>query len=325
MGARAVEAMDSLRVCHEHRIGTADEKAALDHPDDAADSFLEPRRVGDGTGEAAVEDAVAAIGDKQLARRRQARPDLGGEHLKGRSRDFHAERNDLDRHRRVRPSRSTSLAPSTMMASCRLALATIFSRSKAPPSPLIRFKVPRSTSSAPSIVRSICRCSANYDSGRPAALACAAVRSEVGMPMKRKPWRYRRARASIAKAAVEPMPSPTTMSSWTSSTAASAAARISASRSASVGNAADSWLGRARGGAGADRGYGRRVVRRAEDRRAGDDGGGACCGRLSGSRVILAAIDFDDRNEAALRAHSHEYARSWTASRARMPVRQIPG
>ena len=68
------------------------------------------------------------------------------------------------------PSRSTSLAPSTTMARRRLALATIFSRSKAPPSPLIRFRVPRSTSSAPSIVRSICRCSAKEDqrnAGRP--------------------------------------------------------------------------------------------------------------------------------------------------------------
>ena len=83
MGARAVEAMDALPVGDEHRIGAADEKAALDHPDDAADAVLEPRRVGDGAGEAAIENAVAAVGDEQVARRRQARPDLRRRTLRG--------------------------------------------------------------------------------------------------------------------------------------------------------------------------------------------------------------------------------------------------
>ncbi len=102
---------------------------------------------------------------------------------------------------------------------------------RAPPSPLIKFSVPRSTSSAPSMVRSICRCSAKELSGMPAVVARAAVSSEVGIPMTRRPWRWRWARASSAKAAVEPLPRPTTMPSSTSATAASAAARLRESRS----------------------------------------------------------------------------------------------
>jgi hypothetical protein len=68
-------------------------------------------------------------------------------------------------------NRSTSLPASTTMARRWLAAATIFSRSNAPPDPLIRFSVPRSTSSAPSIVRSICRCSLNEVSGISTAVA----------------------------------------------------------------------------------------------------------------------------------------------------------
>ncbi len=103
MGACAVEAMEPLAVRDEHRVGAADEKAALDHPDDASDAVLQPRRVGDGAGEAAVENAIAAVGDEQLTRRRQAWPDICGEHVEGRSGDFQPESNDLDRHRRVCP------------------------------------------------------------------------------------------------------------------------------------------------------------------------------------------------------------------------------
>jgi hypothetical protein len=81
----------------------------------------------------------------------------------------------------------------------RLATATIFSRSSAPSSPLIRLSVPRSTSSAPSVVRSIRRCSAKDVSGIPAAAAWAAVPSDVGMSRKRRPSRCRCARASTGR------------------------------------------------------------------------------------------------------------------------------
>src|SRR5262249_2197714 len=69
--AGAVETMDTGRIGDEDRIGPADEQAALDHPDDASNALLEPRRIGDGA-EAAVENSVAAIGDEGLARRRLA-------------------------------------------------------------------------------------------------------------------------------------------------------------------------------------------------------------------------------------------------------------
>ena len=61
------------------------------------------------------------------------------------------------------------------------AAATIFSRSSAPPRPLIRLSEPSSISSAPSIVMSSRRCSAKLVSGMPPARAWAPLRSEVGM------------------------------------------------------------------------------------------------------------------------------------------------
>ena len=71
MGMRAVEAMDAAGIGDEDRIGPADEEAAFDHPDDAPDALLQPRRIGD-RAEAAIEDAVAAVGDEGLARRASA-------------------------------------------------------------------------------------------------------------------------------------------------------------------------------------------------------------------------------------------------------------
>ncbi len=85
MGARAIEAMDAGRVGHENRIGPTDEEAAFDHPDDAPDALLQPRRIGDGA-EAAIENSVAAVGDEGLARRREAQCRLGAERLQPRLR-----------------------------------------------------------------------------------------------------------------------------------------------------------------------------------------------------------------------------------------------
>ena len=50
---------------------------------------------------------------------------------------------------------STTLLSSATMTRRAVALATIFSRSSAPPRPLMRWSVPTSTSSAPSMVRSM--------------------------------------------------------------------------------------------------------------------------------------------------------------------------
>src|SRR5262245_25051817 len=62
--------------------------------------------------------------------------------------------------------------------------------------------------------------------GMPSRRACAAVPAEVGMAAMRRPVAMRSARDSSAKAAVEPLPSPTTMPSFTSATARAAAARF---------------------------------------------------------------------------------------------------
>jgi hypothetical protein len=85
------------------------------------------------------------------------------------------------------------------------------------------------------------------------------------------------------------------MPSWTSVTAASAAARLRTSRSAPI-------EGAARRGRGADRCDGSLVVFGAENRRAGHDRPRARCRRLPRRRRVLTAIDLDYRIEAALRA-----------------------
>ena len=78
-----------------------------------------------------------------------------------------AERHDLDRHRCRSAQPSISFGSSATITSRSLAAATIFSRSRAPPRPLIRLSEPVSISSAPSIVRSNRRCSAKLVSGMP--------------------------------------------------------------------------------------------------------------------------------------------------------------
>jgi hypothetical protein len=249
--------------------------------------------------EAAVENVVAAVGDERLARRRQAQPDAGAERLEGRLGCFQPEGDDLDGHRRLRTQPIHQLGAIDDDGRRRLAVATIFSRSKRAPSPLIRLRVPRSTSSAPSIVRSICRCSANEVSGMPAALACAAFAARWECRQSAGPA-VTRGQSLDREAAVEPVPSPTTMPSSTSSTAASAAARLSASRSASAADSAALMVVTAPAVAlAADRRDGRLVILRAEDRRAGHDRRGAGRRRLSRRRLVLAAIDLDHRIEAA--------------------------
>ena len=122
------------------------------------------------------------------------------------------------------PSQSTSLLSSAMMISRRLELAITFSRSKAPPAPLIKSSVPRWISSAPSMVKSISACSASEEMRIPSPRACFAVYSDVGMPTIRSPSLTRLPSASTASFAVEPVPSPTIIPLSTSPTAASAAA-----------------------------------------------------------------------------------------------------
>src|SRR5580704_4804075 len=122
------------------------------------------------------------------------------------------------------------------MTSRRLAAATIFSRNKAPPNPLIRLSERRSTSSAPSIVKSMRWCSAKLASDMPRLRACVAVRSEVGIPTILSPFATRAPSPSTTKKAVEPVPRPTTMPSSTYSTARYAASCLSLSRLTGIGS-----------------------------------------------------------------------------------------
>src|SRR3989304_5111737 len=66
------------------------------------------------------------------------------------------------------------------------AAATIFSRNKAPPIPLIRFSA-GSTSSAPSIARSSSGCSSRDVRGIPRSFAASAVAREAGTPRRAVP------------------------------------------------------------------------------------------------------------------------------------------
>ena len=92
-------------------------------------------------------------------------------------------------------------------------LATIFSLSKAPPPPFIKFNFP-STWSAPSIVTSM-SCSFNGTRGIPASFASFSVSLDVAIPLICKPSFTISPIFSIAYFVVEPVPSPTIIPSFT--------------------------------------------------------------------------------------------------------------
>ena len=108
------------------------------------------------------------------------------------------------------------------------AAATTFSRSIAPPAPLIARHC-GSISSTPSIARSSAATLPMSITVMPAARAAAAVRSDVATAVTASPARTRSPSAAIANAAVLPVPSPTSIPVVTSATAASAAARFCSS------------------------------------------------------------------------------------------------
>ena len=85
-----------------------------------------------------------------------------------------------------RPSVSTHLVSSAITIMRSDALATIFSRSSAPPPPLIRLSA-ASISSAPSTVRSSRSTSSSVVSGMPHCSAWMRVASEVGTPTTLQP------------------------------------------------------------------------------------------------------------------------------------------
>ena len=108
------------------------------------------------------------------------------------------------------------------------AAATIFSRSKAPPPPLMRLSE-GSISSAPSTVRSSRSMSSSVVSAMPHRSASARVASDVGTPMTRSPARTRSPSSSTKCFAVEPVPRPSFMPSRTCSSARAAACRFNPS------------------------------------------------------------------------------------------------
>ena len=143
----------------------------------------------------------------------------------------------------------------------------------------------------------------------PAALACAAVRSDVGMPTKLQalpmPAGQRLDRESRRRAGAEADDHAVLDQldrRLRRRTLQRVAIRIGRTER-HAGGAAVLLGGCARGGAGADCGDGGLVVLGAEDRRAGDDRGGAGRGRQCRCFLVLAAIDLDHRIEAALGAH----------------------
>ena len=120
------------------------------------------------------------------------------------------------------PSRRTSFVSSAITAIRWEAAATIFSRSKAPPPPLISLSS-RSISSAPSTVRSSSGTSSSVASGMPSAFAWAAVASDVATQRTSSPSATFSPTRSTKWRAVEPEPSPSLMPGSTSSVARRAA------------------------------------------------------------------------------------------------------
>ena len=182
---------------------------------------------------AAIDDAVAAVGDKWLAGRRLAQPGTGAEHLQRRPGCFQPEGDDLYRNRCVRPQSIDQLRPvddDGEAAAGRRDDFLVQQRSAQPFDQVERAALhlvgavdreidlamlgeggERNTGGCRlrrrALVRLECRRNAALDGGAGRA------------PRPRKP-------------AVEPVPSPTTISCSTNWTAASAAARLRASRSA---------------------------------------------------------------------------------------------
>src|SRR6266581_4633606 len=132
------------------------------------------------------------------------------------------------------PRRRTSFESSTITTNFFDAAATIFSRNKAPPIPLIRSSF-GSTSSAPSTVRSSQKLSSSEVNGIPSRLASSAVASEVGTPFKSIPFATRRSTPARKCLAVDPVPRPRTIPGFTYARAASAALSLSSSREAISG------------------------------------------------------------------------------------------
>src|SRR2546429_2723190 len=105
------------------------------------------------------------------------------------------------------PRRRTSFASSTITTNFFDAAATIFSRNRAPPIPLIRSSF-GSTSSAPSTVRSSQKLSSSEVNGIPRRFASSAVAKDVGTPLRSMPLATRRATPPKERRGADPGPGP---------------------------------------------------------------------------------------------------------------------
>src|SRR5712692_757148 len=108
------------------------------------------------------------------------------------------------------PRRRTSFESSTISTNFLDAAATIFSRNRAPPIPLIKSSL-GSTSSAPSTVKSSQKLSSREVSGIPSRFASSAVARDVGTPLMSIPLVTRRATPARKCRAVDPVPRPRTI------------------------------------------------------------------------------------------------------------------
>src|SRR6516162_6578292 len=98
---RPVETLHSGCAGDKHPMSETNEKAALNHAHHTADALLQVSGIGDGT-KAAVQDAIAAVGDEILAGGSTAKTDRGTEALQRHLRCFQAKGDDLNRYRRAR-------------------------------------------------------------------------------------------------------------------------------------------------------------------------------------------------------------------------------
>src|SRR5262245_4353861 len=126
------------------------------------------------------------------------------------------------------PSVATCFDRSPMITNRRELAATIFSRTRAPPPPLIRLSL-GSISSAPSMVRSSVSTSSRLVSRIPREVASCCVASDVGTATMSSPPLTCSASNGSKAATVEPVPSPRSIPCFTSASAARAAAAFSSS------------------------------------------------------------------------------------------------
>jgi len=140
------------------------------------------------------------------------------------------------------PSSSTSLSAPTTITWRRDDVATMRSRTSAPPQPFTRSRS-GATSSAPSTVTSSSR-SSRSARGIPTDRASRAVTSDVGTPVTRSPARTRVPSSATNADAVRPEPSPTRAPSSISSSARRATASTAASATTLIASSVACAAGR---------------------------------------------------------------------------------